>query len=212
MVDQILEKWIEPRLGELKEHGEKRWNPLANGNGIAEAGETFEHEGIDFTLTSQDLSSYEDFGNFLEKITGAKVDFIRNDGGGLKYLVYRHARDGDYIIDSSGKDLYKGRFSDTPNYQIMDNFAADYAWKIIQFTDACDFEGVDRLSKVYNNLISSAKLYAKFLGAYSYPPNAKWEQDYHAAKAVFYSFQPVNRCAPQQASEPHSIPDETKNR
>ena len=226
MVDQILEKWIEPRIGELKENGEKWYNPWANGNGIAEAGETFEYKGTKNVLTSQDVSSYEAFDKFLEKVTSAKVDFIRNDGGGLKYFVYRHFQDATHVVDASGRDLYGAYGIETPNF---DAFAANYAEKIVGFTKACDVEGVLRLSMVYNSLISSAKVYAPEARDYRGDVADFSNRDhlnsgdvegflnrtahynevaraYGAAKDVFYFSQPVNRCAPQQPSEPRPIP------
>lgn len=222
MTDIIRERFTDI-FGTLDEKG--GW--LGGGNGVAEAGEKFKYKGTKYELKAEDVSSYEGFAAFLERITSAKVDALRNNRGGIQYFVYRHKQNGARVVDpNSNQDIFNPRRVEDPD---LGAFKTSYASKMIDFTNNCDASGVLELLVRYDRLVNSAAVYAPevrdyrkdwadfdtmahlnagdvegFLGR-----TADYNREagaYYAAKDFFYLFYPTNRCAPQYPPEPRPIP------
>lgn len=221
----VLREAFVDQFGTLDENG--GW--FGGGNGIAEAGEAFKYKGSKYVLQQQDVSSYEGFAAFLERVTSAKVDVINNSRGGPRYFAYRHFRDGIKIVDpNSSQNIFGAYALETPNKSAFD---ADFATLTFRFTRCGDVEGFAKLVIVYNSLLKSADVYANEVRDYQQDLNEFHGRDqlnagdvegflrrtdiyntvaksYHAAKSAFYYYStPVDRCPVEESPyEPYPIP------
>lgn len=230
---QIQAKWIS-NIGTIKENKTEGSGPWKKGNGIVEAGETFVYKGNKYTISAEDVSSYEAFDHFLEKHTSGKVDFLLNDAGGTKYLVYRHAQDGIKVVDSAnGRNLFSRERIEEPDFN---GFDTTFANKTLQAADACNAAAALEVTLIYRDLVKSAQVYVSEARDYQSDLGAFYENDnlndgdvegllartrsyniiagqYYSVKKDFYDYTPVNKCQPNEPtppSEPIPLPSDPR--